>query len=173
MALDERSNHDYDSRVQQRHRAMTVRALIDIFEYDPSAAQEAVYGMWERFQEEYMRDRLTHEDAVNLAAEIAKIPTTEVYRDKRWADRLPKYREAIRDLLDAAATDYEENGRRLETEARIRELAHRFWEQEGRQEGRDGDYWGRAEAEIAAEAGTHPDAHPARHPPMSMRRRVG
>lgn len=37
---------------------------------------------------------------------------------------------------------------------RVRERAHRLWEEEGRPEGREAEHWHRAEAEIAAEGGT-------------------
>ena len=36
-------------------------------------------------------------------------------------------------------------------EHRIRERAYAIWEEEGRPEGKDREYWLRAEAEIAAE----------------------
>ena len=44
-------------------------------------------------------------------------------------------------------------------EQRIRELAYRFWEEDGRPEGRADDYWRRAEAEV--DATTAGDALPA------------
>jgi hypothetical protein len=38
-------------------------------------------------------------------------------------------------------------------EQQVRERAHRLWEEAGRPEGRDAEFWERAEREIAGEGG--------------------
>lgn len=42
---------------------------------------------------------------------------------------------------------------REQLESRIRDLAHRFWEEEGRPEGREVEHWCRAEERLAKERG--------------------
>jgi hypothetical protein len=66
-----------DRRVMyEMHRQMSVRALCIIFEWSPTDAENAVRQLWARYDDmlQSTRDRLVHEDPVNLAAEIAGMP---------------------------------------------------------------------------------------------------
>jgi hypothetical protein len=58
------------------HAEMTMRALVLIFQFPETRAKEAVGELWRRYNDasEATRDRLIHEDPVNLAAEIAEKP---------------------------------------------------------------------------------------------------
>ena len=82
------------------HAEMTARALILIFQFAETAATEAVNRLWNRYKDasDAARDRLIHEDPVNLAAELAdkewrsllvdeSVLATE-RREKDWADLL-------------------------------------------------------------------------------------
>ena len=47
-----------------------------------------------------------------------------------------------------------------DTEQRIRERAHRLWEEEGRPEGRELDHWEQARSLVGIEANPEPDQSP-------------
>src|SRR3954452_11647767 len=76
----------------QTHQQMTVAALQIIFGRSKPEAESAVQALWHRYAEATvsMRDRLIHEDPINLAAELAGMPwptdirTTD--QDKTIAD---------------------------------------------------------------------------------------
>jgi DUF2934 family protein len=150
MIFAERSNLDFDSRMYQRHAAMTVRSLVLVFKLSESDAQQAVRETLDRFPEQFLRDRLLHEDALNLAAVIANVHPTNLTK-KPYVNRLAKYYAEAQKFGKAALNDYNAEGKRIENEARIRERARRLWEQEGRPAGSADEYWFRAEAEVAAE----------------------
>lgn len=152
MVNQKQSNSDFFSRREQRFLATTERALMIVFEFSESEAQAAVRELFDRFPESYMRDTLRHEDALNLAAAIAKVPAAELTGEP-WAGRVPQYREAARRIAAEALEDHDSHGKRIEAASRIRERAHRLWVQDGSREDSPSEtYWLKAEEEIAAEA---------------------
>lgn len=60
----------------ETHQRMTVAALQIIFERPRPEAETAVRRLWHRYAEASVstRDRLVHEDPINLAAELAGMP---------------------------------------------------------------------------------------------------
>jgi hypothetical protein len=155
MTFVERPNDDnYVRRMQRRHAAMTVRALVTVFEFKQGEAQNAVREMWDRFPEPELRERLLHEGPLNFAARIAKVNPASL-ADSPWADRVPKYRKDIKRIEKIALADHaaEAHFRRVE------DRAHRLWEREGRPEGKADEHWLRAEAEVTAEEAA-PDGTP-------------
>jgi hypothetical protein len=84
----------------ETHRRMTVLALRIIFEQPAEKAEMAVQGLWKRYAEAAVstRDRLVHEDPLNLAAELAEMPwptdPREADPQKTIAD-LPKLTEEV------------------------------------------------------------------------------
>ena len=79
------------------HTRMTVDALVMNFEFDRASAEAAVSSIWAQFAEApgSTRDRLVHEDPVNLATEIAKKHWTDLEK-AAFADRLKAYNASVR-----------------------------------------------------------------------------
>ena len=86
------------------HVWMTVGALVRIFGWRRSKAESTVAALWQRYDgaPADTRDRLVHEDPVNLAAELAgrrsAVLTEEPYRDRlqRYDAEVRKVAEGIR-----------------------------------------------------------------------------
>jgi hypothetical protein len=73
IELQDRSSREATYKM---HQSMTVRALCVVFDRSEGDATEAVRALWARYAEAPVstRDRLVHEDPLNLAAEIAEMP---------------------------------------------------------------------------------------------------
>lgn len=145
------TNLGFEGRKHQRNRDLTVQALTLVFGYTEGRAQAAVQEMLERFPDHHLKEFLLHEGALSLAAAIAGVPPNSLTKEAQYADKLPLFFEKLEKVAEASQRDYEAVGKRIETEARIRERAHRLWEEEeGRPDGEASEHWRKAQAEIDA-----------------------
>jgi hypothetical protein len=87
----------------EAHRNMTVQALVAIFDWKADGATGAVSELWKRYAEASTatRERLVHEDPVNLAAEIAKTSPDDLLKEP-FAGRVSRYNAEIRPAFEKA-----------------------------------------------------------------------
>lgn len=112
----EQPDESFRERMHQRHDAMTVRALMTIFDWEQRDAENAVAEMVSHFAGP-LRDRLNHEGPINLAARIAGTQPTDLTQEP-FIDKVRKYDDEVRPEFEKAAFDdyrnnVEPNFRRL------------------------------------------------------------
>jgi hypothetical protein len=83
------------------HAWMTVEALVRVFCWSRPKAQGAVAALWKRYDAvpAATRDRLVHEDPVNLAAELAEVAQTAL-AEGPYQERLQQYNLEVRKIAE-------------------------------------------------------------------------
>ena len=83
------------------HVWMTVEALVGIFGWPRPKAESASAALWQRYDgaPADTRDRLVHEDPVNLAAELAE-RRSGVLTEEPYRDRLQRFNAEVRRVAE-------------------------------------------------------------------------